>query len=308
VEEERLAAERAEAEKKREEAVAQARREEEAKQTRLEEERLAAERAQAEQKRKEAAERARRESEAKRAAEAAEAAEQKRREAQGQVRPGTDRIAEAAAVGGRQEQKEVPGFMTPARLGIIGTAGVLVIGTVAWFAFWKNPPPAPTPDPHPPKRIDPVLNNSQTIDGPVDSTGAAKSPGAGRPILPTVISAPLVKQALIGEHRLSLQSISPEQFGTATVTDNNDVLALNGSQRVRDDYLTVDGSIISVMPRVFTMRGVIAMKSKSINNGQPCTRRGEMKFVMSANRKYWRLQQMQNPCEAATDYVDIYLR
>ena len=31
-------------------------------------------------------------------------------------------------------------------------------------------------------------------------------------------------------------------------------------------------------------------------------------FKTKAGRKYWRMQEMDNPCEAVTDYVDIYFR
>ncbi len=116
------------------------------------------------------------------------------------------------------------------------------------------------------------------------------------------------RAALLGEHRLSLQWISWEKFGTATVVNNDGVLILKGSQHVGDEYLTVEGSVTSIEPRKFTMHGVIVTKIDSINNGQPCKRSGDMTFAIAGGQKYWRLQEMNNPCAAATDYVDIYLR
>lgn len=44
------------------------------------------------------------------------------------------------------------------------------------------------------------------------------------------------------------------------------------------------------------------------NEGRPCEREGVMTFEMTGSRKYWRLQQMQSPCDETTDYVDIFLR
>ena len=113
---------------------------------------------------------------------------------------------------------------------------------------------------------------------------------------------------MLGQHRLSLQWISWEKFGTATVVNNDGVLILKGSQHVGDEYLTVEGTVTSVFPKKFTMHGVIVTKIDSINKGQPCKRSGDMTFAITGNRQYWRLQQMDNPCEAVTDYVDIYLR
>lgn len=50
------------------------------------------------------------------------------------------------------------------------------------------------------------------------------------------------------------------------------------------------------------------MQISHINGGEPCVREGEMTFAITRKRKYWRLQEMQNPCDTATDYVDIYFR
>jgi hypothetical protein len=33
-----------------------------------------------------------------------------------------------------------------------------------------------------------------------------------------------------------------------------------------------------------------------------------MVFKITEKRKYWRLQEMQSPCDTATDYVDIFMR
>lgn len=44
------------------------------------------------------------------------------------------------------------------------------------------------------------------------------------------------------------------------------------------------------------------------NNGAPCKRDGTMTFAITGKRKYWRLQEMQSPCDETTDYVDIFLR
>jgi hypothetical protein len=42
--------------------------------------------------------------------------------------------------------------------------------------------------------------------------------------------------------------------------------------------------------------------------GPAFERTGEMTFRVTGKRKYWRLMEMDNPCEGVTDYVDIYFR
>jgi hypothetical protein len=92
------------------------------------------------------------------------------------------------------------------------------------------------------------------------------------------------------------------------VTDDLGMLILKGEQRIGNEYVMLNGTITDVEPKSFTFDGVIVSKTSSVNNGQPCTRRGQMEFVITGNRRYWRLQHMDNPCEAVTDYIDIYLR
>ncbi len=126
----------------------------------------------------------------------------------------------------------------------------------------------------------------------------------------TVVNDANAKKMLLGRHLLSLQWISWDYFGTATVTDQKGVLHLQGSQKGRDstDFLKIDGTITEIDKTEFKFDGTITMQISHINNGKPCERTGEMTFAITGKRKYWRLQEMQNPCDEATDYVDIYLR
>jgi hypothetical protein len=58
------------------------------------------------------------------------------------------------------------------------------------------------------------------------------------------------RQMLLGRHNLSLQWISWDYFGTATVTNRGGTFYLKGSQRGRGaqkgDYVTIDGVITSI--------------------------------------------------------------
>ena len=125
----------------------------------------------------------------------------------------------------------------------------------------------------------------------------------------TVVRSAKAKRMLLGRHKLSLQWISWDYFGTATVTDKKGVLHLVGGQTGRGstDFVSIDGIISSVDEKEFEFNGTIVTQVSHIFGGKPCTRDGELIFKITGKRKYWRLQQMENPCDEAADYVDIYL-
>jgi hypothetical protein len=124
----------------------------------------------------------------------------------------------------------------------------------------------------------------------------------------TVVKDKAAKAKLLGKHKLSLQWISWDYFGTATVTEKNGTLYLKGEQKSRQgtDLVKVEGTITAIEAKSFTFTGTIITQVSHNNDGNPCTREGEMTFAITGKRKYWRLQQMQSPCGVETDYVDIY--
>ena len=126
----------------------------------------------------------------------------------------------------------------------------------------------------------------------------------------TRINDARAKAMLLGRHRLSLQWISWDYFGTATVTERRGVLFLKGEQKGRgsSDLVRIDGRITSVDAKQFTFDGKVVMQISHINGGEPCEREGEMTFKITGKRKYWRMQEMDDPCDEATDYVDIYFK
>jgi hypothetical protein len=117
---------------------------------------------------------------------------------------------------------------------------------------------------------------------------------------------------LIGRHKLSLQWISWDFFGTANVSQKGRTLYLKGRQdgrgENREDYLTVDGIITSISAKEFKFDGKIITRISHINGGAPCVREGEMTFRITGKRRYWRLQEIDNPCDEAADYVDIFFK
>ena len=147
------------------------------------------------------------------------------------------------------------------------------------------------------------------------------------PVAKTVVRDGHARQQLVGAHKLSLQWISWKRFGRATVREEDGVLKLSGEQvgagqtTGRDggsatqdggsgtvDTLRLWGSIVEVRAREFVLRGTITTQVSTIAGGRACTRTGDFTFALRGKRPYWRLQQMQNPCDDVVDYVDLYLR
>jgi hypothetical protein len=77
-----------------------------------------------------------------------------------------------------------------------------------------------------------------------------------------------------------------------------------GSHGLREDRWV----ITSIDAKEFRFSGEIITQVSHINGGRPCSRDGEFTFKITGKRKYWRMQQMDNPCDPVTDYVDIYFR
>ena len=126
----------------------------------------------------------------------------------------------------------------------------------------------------------------------------------------TIVNNAKAKTMLLGRHKVSLQWISWDYFGTANITNKNGVIYLKGEQKQRKgtDYVKIDGVITEIDAKEFKFDGTIITQISHINNGEPCTRTGEMTFRITGKRKYWRMQEIDNPCDTAADYVDIYFR
>ena len=128
------------------------------------------------------------------------------------------------------------------------------------------------------------------------------------PASPVASPAAATRQLLLGDHLLSLQWISWDHFGKATVSEHDGKLLVKGEQRKGDDFVMVDGTITEVLPRGFHFHGKVTTRVSYINKGQPCVRDGNFTFLASGARKFWRMQEINNPCDEAADYVDIYFK
>ncbi|WP_106793210.1 hypothetical protein [Aquimarina sp. Aq78] len=117
-------------------------------------------------------------------------------------------------------------------------------------------------------------------------------------------------QTLVGNHYLSVQWISWDYFGTAKIvkSEKANTYTIEGHQNSKEnsDFLKIKGTITPTSAKHLVFNGAIETQVDFINNGEPCIREGEFNFKVKGNRKYWRLQEMNNPCSEVTDYVDIY--
>ncbi len=126
----------------------------------------------------------------------------------------------------------------------------------------------------------------------------------------TEINDTRAAKMLIGRHKISLQWISWDYFGVANVTNKRGVYILKGEQKGRktSDFVKVDGVIAEIDAKQFTFDGVVTTQVSHSNGGQPCERKGILNFRITGTRKYWRLQQIDSPCDGVADYVDIFFR
>lgn len=119
------------------------------------------------------------------------------------------------------------------------------------------------------------------------------------------------RNQLLGKHKFQLHWISWNRwkdFAELTVVERQGKLMIKGRQQKDGDYLEIDGFASQVEDKQFTFEGSIVTRVSYKNNGNPCRREGTMTFKITGKRKYWRLQEMQSPCDETTDYVDIFLR
>ena len=124
---------------------------------------------------------------------------------------------------------------------------------------------------------------------------------------------------MLGMHLFSLQWISWDRFGKVNITKGKDenTYYIIGKQdgrncsddeqgRINGDYVSIDGTLTVVSKTKLIFNGTIITKAYCVNNGQECVRNGH--FESTSGRRYWRLQEMENPCDNVTDYVDIYFK
>ncbi|QSQ23251.1 hypothetical protein JY651_50660 [Pyxidicoccus parkwayensis] len=126
----------------------------------------------------------------------------------------------------------------------------------------------------------------------------------------TQVNDAKAKEQLLGEHGVTLQWIEEGgKRGKAQVTEENGLMKLQAEQKdAKGNYVTVEGVIERVDAKSFVLVGKVETQVDYIAGGKACPREGRFTFRITGKRKYWRMKEMDNPCEDVVDYVDVYLR
>lgn len=124
---------------------------------------------------------------------------------------------------------------------------------------------------------------------------------------------------LVGDHALTLQWLGwgdLNRAGKVVIEDRGHSLSLAGEQNGEQngegenagDYVRLSGKIVSASRDGFVFVGDITTRVNHIADGTECKRSGTFTIKAKGARKYWRMQEMTNPCDPVTDYVDVYFR
>lgn len=115
-----------------------------------------------------------------------------------------------------------------------------------------------------------------------------------------------IENKLIGEHKFALQWTSWDKFGTAEISRDATGLVIKGEQVLDGNSVSLFGRIKVIDENAFLFTGEIVTIVYHVNKGKACTRHGTYEFRATDKRKYWRLQQMDSPCDSVVDYIDIF--
>ena len=127
---------------------------------------------------------------------------------------------------------------------------------------------------------------------------------------PAITDHKAAKQ-LLGKHALTLQWIGTgglKDAGSAEVKEDGGEWRLTGRMDAKEGFVSLDGVVTKVDKTTFTFKGKIVTRVEFIYEGKECAREGEYIFERKGARKYWRMYPIDNPCDQAADYIDIYLR
>lgn len=142
---------------------------------------------------------------------------------------------------------------------------------------------------------------AQNMPLPVDMRDPGLQTGS-----PAEVAA--AESSLLGRHMFSLQWVSWERFGSATVRRGANGLEINAYQSLDGNFVKLDGLIEIIDRRHFYFTGTVITRVSYINNGQACERSGTFLFQAKDARRYWRMQPIANPCDSGADYIDIFFK
>ena len=128
---------------------------------------------------------------------------------------------------------------------------------------------------------------------------------------PTVVEDKAAAKKLLGTHPLTLQWITngKQDRGRVVIEEVGGTYQLTGEQRdKKGNFVSVQGRVTRIAKGEFWLEGAIITRVDYIANGEVCPKEGLFRFHIKGARKFWRLQEMANPCagENHVDYVDVH--
>jgi hypothetical protein len=139
----------------------------------------------------------------------------------------------------------------------------------------------------------------------VGSSGVGGSPTVAK------VRDSLTARLLEGRHGFRLQWITYNNTpnGSVRVWREGTAYRIAGEQRdaTRNDYVRLEGYVTEIRAREFVVEGVLATRVASIYGGAECSRSGPFTFRRTGTRAFFRVKEMENPCDPVTDYVDLML-
>lgn len=200
--------------------------------------------------------------------------------------------------------------------GISGVMKLLFRGLLSFVCVSLLPGISPAQDemPEPPTgRAERVIRFDAPPSTPATEVAEEAAPAISKPEKTEILDEAEAKR-LKGKHLFALQWIDWEKFGTAEVTEEDGVWTIKAEQKSPEkgntDFVRMEGYITEVEEKQFTFLGKIETQVSHMYEGKPCIREGEFHFLAKDKRQYYRLQQMENPCETGNtlDYIDVFFK
>ena len=147
----------------------------------------------------------------------------------------------------------------------------------------------------------------------VETSAAAPPPTRSEPVgtkLPSVAATEVRDRAALetlrGNAGLTLQWIGWDRRGELEVSQNGDVVHLDGKQVAPEGKgrLEIEGDVLRIDSNNFIFRGRIEI-TDTPDEGRRCIKDGDSEFAITQGRKYWRMREFEW-CDQLTDYIDIY--
>lgn len=161
------------------------------------------------------------------------------------------------------------------------------------FSLSVSAKPAPKPK---------AVSSKSVAKAPVKATSAPKAMTAPKATPKTP------EEAMLGRHMFALQWISGYGSAVFSLKDEGLYLEAKHEDKETGNFVTLKGKVKVIDDTTFTLTGDVVTRVHYLNEGNACSRNGTFEFKAMQNKKYYRLQPEQNPCDDAKDLIDVYVK